>query len=69
MGSLIFMCNEFLEKGSILKGSTEIEKKYFLIEEGRLKDIELVGLINEGSEYTLELFQVVWDLDEDDNWE
>ena len=34
LGSAIFMCNEFLEKGELIvytKGSIEVKKKYFLM--------------------------------------
>lgn len=52
LGSAIFMCNEFLQEGELIvytQGKYRNREEIFSDDGGRLKDIELVVLINEGS--------------------
>ena len=52
LGSAIYMCNEFLENGELIvytEGKYRKKEEIFSDYNGRLKNIELVILINEGS--------------------
>lgn len=52
LGSAIYMCNEFLEKGELIvytEGKYRIKQQVYSDTAGRLKNIKLVVLINEGS--------------------
>ena len=52
LGSAIYMCNEFLEKGELLvytEGEYRKKQEVYSDDDGRLKHIKLVVLINEGS--------------------
>ena len=52
LGSAIYMCNQFLESGNLIlytEGKYRSRDEIFSNQEGRLKHIEVVVLINEGS--------------------
>ena len=52
LGSALSMCNEFLEEGELIvytEGKYRSKEEYFSDEDGRLKQIELAILINQGS--------------------
>jgi len=52
LGSAIYMCNEFLEGGELIvytEGKYRKKEEIYSDNDGNLKDIELVVLINEGS--------------------
>ena len=67
LGSAIYICNEFLNEGELIvytEGKYRKKEEYFSSEDGRLKQIDLAVLIDEGSASASEIVSgCIQDLD------